>query len=94
MTCRGLERCAVAALAEANEVIKRAGNKDKNRHKARKQRIAFAPMNLPPFAMRCTGRTALPSSNGLRHEVSGPSGANWNRSCGPLGGGNANCPLC
>jgi hypothetical protein len=43
----GLERCTVAASAEAHRMI--------NRPKAKTERIAIAPIDLPPF---CAGRTA------------------------------------
>jgi hypothetical protein len=45
-TVGGLERCTVAASAEAHRVI--------NRHKVKAERIAIAPIDLPPF---CAGRT-------------------------------------
>jgi hypothetical protein len=41
MTCRGLERCTVAALADAHRAIKRP--------KAKTERIAFAPIDNHRF---------------------------------------------
>jgi hypothetical protein len=46
-TVGGLERCTVAASAEAHRLI--------NRPKVNRERIAIAPIDLPPFS---AGRTA------------------------------------
>ena len=48
MPCRALEWCAVAALAEAHRVI--------SRPRVRAERIAFAPIELPPLL--CDARAA------------------------------------
>jgi hypothetical protein len=50
MTCRGLAWCTLAALAEAQRAIKRL--------KAKTERIAFAPIDQPPFL--CDARPAMP----------------------------------
>jgi hypothetical protein len=53
----GLERCTVAALAEAHKVI--------NRPKAKTDRIVFAPFSLSIRAIMCARAATAPSCSGF-----------------------------
>ncbi len=79
----GLERCTVAASAEAHRVI--------NRPKAKTKRIAIARIDLPPF---CAGRTArLTRRERSQHRTAGGARASWDRFSGRLWGRKRNSPL-
>jgi hypothetical protein len=79
-TVGGLKRCTVAASAEAHRVI--------NRPKVNRERIAIAPIDLPPF---CADRTARRERS--QHRTAGGARASWDRFSGRLWGWKRNCPL-
>jgi hypothetical protein len=76
-TVGGLKRCTVAASAEAHRVI--------NRPKAKAERIATAPIDLPPF---CAGGTArLTRRERSQHRTAWRGArASWDRFSGRLWG--------